>query len=88
VGTGPLGISSMSLPRLESLSVVVGCGSHSCILVLSTLLKCAPMLHTLTIDAEDLRKSMDNITFFTDVLGLQRDHPHVKVTLVCPNSLV
>lgn len=88
VGTGPLGISSMSLPRLESLSVVVGCGSHSCILVLSTLLKCAPILHTLTIDAEDLRKSMDNITFFTDILGLQRDHPHVKVTLVCPNSLV
>lgn len=79
---------TMSLPRLESITAVIGCGNRDCISVLDTLLKCAPVLVSLKIDAEELRKSMDNSSFFTDLLGLQRAYPHVIITLTCPHILV
>jgi hypothetical protein len=79
---------TMTLPKLENISAVVGCGNNDCISVLGTLLKCAPALQTLRIDAEELRKSMDNVMFFTNLLGLQRDYPQVKISLACPHILL
>ncbi|KAG0595745.1 hypothetical protein M758_UG193500 [Ceratodon purpureus] len=87
-GAAFMRMHTMTLPRLENISAVVGCGNNDCISVLGTLLKCAPALQTLRIDAEELRKSMGNIMFFTNLLGLQRDYPHVKISLVCPHILI
>lgn len=78
----------MTLPKLENITAVIGWGNTDCISVLGTLLKCAPALQTLRIDAEELKKSMDNVLFFTNLLGLQRDYPQVKISLVCPHILV
>lgn len=78
----------MSLPKLESITAVIVRGNRDCISVLGTLLKCAPALQALKVDAEDLMKSMDNIAFFTYLLGLQRDYPNVKISLTCPHILV
>ncbi|KAG0573450.1 hypothetical protein KC19_VG179600 [Ceratodon purpureus] len=87
-GAAFMRMHTMTLPRLEIITAVVGCGNNDCISVLDTLLKCAPALQTLRIDAEKLRKSMDNVMFFTNLLKLQRDYPHVKISLVCPHILV
>lgn len=87
-GAAFMRMHTMTLPKLENISAVVGCGNNDCISVLGTLLKCAPALQTLRIDAEELRKSMDNVKFFTNVLGLQRDYSQVKISLICPDILI
>ncbi|XP_024375178.1 F-box/LRR-repeat protein At4g14103 isoform X2 [Physcomitrium patens] len=87
-GAAFMRMHAMTLPRLENIVVVIGCGNNDCISVIATLLKCAPALQTLRIDAGQLRKSMDNVMFFTNLLGLQRNYPQVKVSLVCPQTLV
>jgi hypothetical protein len=87
-GAAFMRMHSMTLPKLENITTVIGWGNTDCISVLGTLLKCAPALQTLRIDAEELKKSMDNVLFFTNLLGLQRDYPQVKVSLVCPHILL
>lgn len=87
-GAGFMRMHVMSLPKLESITAVIVRGNRDCISVLGTLLKCAPALQVLKVDAEDLMKSMDNIAFFTYLLGLQRDYPNVKISLTCPHILV
>lgn len=87
-GAAFMRMHAMVLPRLENIMVVISCGNNNCISVLVSLLKCAPALRILRIDAENLRKSMDNVMFFSNLLGLQRDYPQVKVSLACPQTLL
>lgn len=56
--------------RLENIMVVISCGNNNCIFVLVFFLKCVLVLWIFRIDVENLRKSMDNVMFFSNLLGL------------------
>ncbi|EFJ33082.1 hypothetical protein SELMODRAFT_450513 [Selaginella moellendorffii] len=85
---GVTGSATLRLPRLEEIVAVVCSGSNGCIAVLATLLRCSSSLRSLRINAHQLSKGVGNITFFTDVLGLQREFSQVEIVLDCPYTLL
>eukprot|EP00271_Cylindrocystis_brebissonii_P003973 TRINITY_DN15273_c0_g2_i1.p1 TRINITY_DN15273_c0_g2~~TRINITY_DN15273_c0_g2_i1.p1 ORF type:complete len:436 (+),score=65.80 TRINITY_DN15273_c0_g2_i1:927-2234(+) len=76
----------LRLLRLRSAHIAYDSGDKMCVEIFTGLLKCAPALKALEADARGLERV--NLSFFSDILQLQRDYPQVKFSLPSPSRLM